>query len=134
MIELPLGMNWYLAKLVYRIISGDGNHTAQFDVQYRLVRAEEADWALEKAHILGRIGESTFENANRESVRWKFIAVEDVSKIPVLDDGAQLYGQIFELHDPREYVEAARARSQRLLEQDPSMIDNVKPNDLLISA
>lgn len=134
MIELPLGMNWYLAKLVYRIVSGDGNHAPQFDVQYRLVRAENADWALEKAIILGRIGESTFENAKRESVKWKFIAVEDVSKIPVLDDGAQLYGQILEPHNPREYVEATHARSQRLLEQDPSMIDDVKPNDLLISA
>jgi len=134
MIELPSGMNWYLAKLVYRIISGDGSHKPQFDVQYRLVRAEEADWALEKAGILGRIGESTFENAKRENVRWKFIAVEDISKIPVLDDGAQLYGHIFETDDPREYMEVAHARAQRLFEQDPSMIDNVGPNDLLISS
>lgn len=125
MIELPLGMNWYLAKLVYRIISGDGNHTPQFDVQYRLVRAEEAGWALEKANILGRIGESTFENEKCEPVKWKFIAVEDVSKIPVLDDGAQLYGHILEPDDPHEYVETANARSQRLFDHGPSMIDKV---------
>ena len=31
-------MNWYLAKIVYRIICGDGNHTAQFDEQLRLVQ------------------------------------------------------------------------------------------------
>jgi len=26
-------MNWYLAKLVFRIICGDGDHTPQFDEQ-----------------------------------------------------------------------------------------------------
>lgn len=132
--ELPLGMYWYLAKLVYRITSGDGNHTPQFDVQYRLVRAEEPGWALEKAHILGRIGEATFENEKREPVKWEFIAVEDVRRIPDFDDGAQLYGRIFETTDPREYLELTQARSQRLREQDPSVIDNIKRRDLFISA
>ena len=32
-------MNWYLAKLVFRIICGEGNHAAQFDEQLRLVNA-----------------------------------------------------------------------------------------------
>lgn len=116
MIKLPKGMNWYLAKLVYRIVTGDGKHRPQFDVQYRLVRAEEPDWALEKANILGRIGESTFENEKHQPVKWKFIAVEDVSEIPDLDDGAQLYGHIVEPDNPLEYVEVANARSRRLLE------------------
>src|SRR5690606_25900473 len=102
---------------VYRITSGDGNHTPQFDVQYRLVRAEEPGWALEKATILGRIGETTFENEKHEPVKWEFMAVVDVTRIPVLDDGAQLYGRIFEADDPHEYIELMRARSQRLREQ-----------------
>ena len=33
-------MNWYLAKIVYRIICGQGNHTAQFDEQLRLIQAK----------------------------------------------------------------------------------------------
>lgn len=119
-------MYWYLAKLVYRITSGNGHHTPQFDVQYRLVRAEEPGWALEKAHILGKIGEATFENEKHEPVKWEFIAVEDVRKIPHLDDGAQLYGRIFETDNPGEYMAVMHARSQRLRELDPSIIDDGK--------
>jgi len=33
-------MNWYLAKMVFRIICGEGNHTAQFDEQLRLISGE----------------------------------------------------------------------------------------------
>ena len=31
-------MKWYLAKIVYRIICGEGNHTPQFDEQLRLIK------------------------------------------------------------------------------------------------
>jgi len=42
-------MKWYLAKFVYQVISGNGNHTPQFDEQMRLIRADEFAWAKEKA-------------------------------------------------------------------------------------
>jgi hypothetical protein len=116
MLKLPEGMNWYLAKLVYRIITGDGSHTPQFDVQFRLIRAEEPEWALEKAQIIGRIGEASFANARNEPVNWKFMVVEDVRRISALDDGEQVYGQIVEPDDAGEYLELTRAKSQRLLE------------------
>ena len=116
MTKLPEGMNWYLAMLVYRIVTGDGQHTPQFDIQYRLIRAENSDWALEKANILGKIGEASFANVKNELVRWKFLAVEDVCRIAALDDGEQVYGQIVEPGDPGEYVALTRARAQRILE------------------
>ena len=34
-------MNWYLTKIVYQIICGEGNHTAQFDEQLRLIAADD---------------------------------------------------------------------------------------------
>jgi hypothetical protein len=33
-------MNWYVAKLVFRVISGNGDHNAQFDEQLRLINAD----------------------------------------------------------------------------------------------
>ena len=33
-------MNWYLAKFVYRIVCGNGNHIPQFDEQLRLITAD----------------------------------------------------------------------------------------------
>ena len=46
-------MNWYVAKIVFRIISGEGNHNAQFDEQLRLISAEDERQAFEKATVLG---------------------------------------------------------------------------------
>ena len=34
-------MKWYLAKIIYRIICGEGIHTPQFDEQLRLIHAED---------------------------------------------------------------------------------------------
>ena len=48
-------MNWYLAKMVYRIICGDGNHTPQFDEQLRLIKAQDEFHAFQK--IVKLIGE-----------------------------------------------------------------------------
>jgi len=47
-------MNWYLAKLIFHVMSGEGTHTPQFDEQWRLIRADEVSWAYEKATVLGR--------------------------------------------------------------------------------
>ena len=46
-------MEWYLAKLVYRIICGTGNHIAQFDEQLRLVQGEDELHAFNKAQLIG---------------------------------------------------------------------------------
>ncbi len=46
-------MNWYLSKIVYRIICGQGNHTPQFDEQLRLIQAESTQEAFEKIHCPG---------------------------------------------------------------------------------
>lgn len=32
-------MNWYVAKLIFRITFGNGNHPPQFDEQLRLISA-----------------------------------------------------------------------------------------------
>jgi len=44
-------MNWYVAKLVFRVISGDGHHHAQFDEQLRLINADTELMALKKQAI-----------------------------------------------------------------------------------
>jgi len=42
-------MNWYLAKIVFRIVCGDGEHTPQFDEQLRLILASSKEEAFKKA-------------------------------------------------------------------------------------
>jgi Domain of unknown function (DUF4288) len=124
MLKLPCGMNWYLIKLIYQIVIGDGPHVPQFDVQLRLISADDPDWALEKAEIVGRIGASSFINASNEQVRRTFIAVEDVRKIGDLEDGAELYAQIIEPDNMAEYLKLTVSKARRLVEAHSAGVRN----------
>ena len=46
-------MNWFMAKIVYRIICGEGDHTPQFDEQLRLIVADNEEEALKKGYAIG---------------------------------------------------------------------------------
>lgn len=41
--------NWFVAKLVYQIVYGDGKHRPQFEEQWRLVTANDSADAISKA-------------------------------------------------------------------------------------
>ncbi|HEX5172476.1 MAG TPA: DUF4288 domain-containing protein [Cyclobacteriaceae bacterium] len=116
MSNLPTGMNWYIAKIVYQIVSGNGKHKAQFDEQFRLIKADELDWAWEKAQVIGRLEENAFLNNKKEYVEWKYIAVEDVMMINALEDGAQLYARTAEPDNFEEYIEFTKSRATRFLD------------------
>ncbi len=95
-------MNWYLTKLVFRIISGNGDHRAQFDEQLRLVTASDEKEAYHKACLLGKREEDTFINRKKQWVQWSFINVCEVKHLVDLSDGAELYSRIEE----KDYAEA----------------------------
>ena len=59
-------MNWYLTKIVYRIICGQGNHMAQFDEQLRLIQAGSSEEAFEKSIVLGQKEEDKFYNEDQK--------------------------------------------------------------------
>jgi len=108
-------MNWYLAKLIFQVRSGEGTHTPQFDEQCRLIRADEVEWAYEKATVLGRLDESNFLNDCNELVTWKFIEVADIHKIEMMEDGAQLYSTTQEPIDADAYIHEVKRRSQKAI-------------------
>ena len=96
-------MNWYLAKIVYRIICGDGLHTAQFDEQLRLIIAHQEKEALQKAAAIGKQEEEVFYNDRKQLVQWKFVDVAELHTLDNLIDGAELYSQVKETGDPEAY-------------------------------
>ena len=106
-------MKWYLVKLVYQVVSGDGAHTPQFDEQLRLIRAEELDWAREKAKVLGQIGAFSFLSNRKEEVNWRFIDVVDICEIGEIEDGAQLYSTTEEPQDVPSYLNIIKAKAKR---------------------
>ncbi|MFM9838822.1 MAG: DUF4288 domain-containing protein [Cyclobacteriaceae bacterium] len=108
-------MNWYLAKFVYQVVSGNGKHAPQFDEQLRLIRADEFEWAIEKANILGRLGECSFVNDKQELVKWKFVNVVDVCPITCMEDGVEIYSSTEEPKEVSDYLELVQAKANRLM-------------------
>ena len=109
-------MKWYLAKLVYRIICGEGNHKPQFDEQLRLIYAEDNLHAFQKARTTGHREEDIFLNNSQKLVHWKFIDVPELHPLNELTDGAELYSRICEEDDADDYIKITHKRAAHLLE------------------
>lgn len=97
-------MNWYVAKIIFRIVAGDGKHHAQFDEQLRLISAETKCQAFEKAVMLGHTHQEYFMNNEKHAVKWQFVNVAEVNPINGLEDGAELYYQIHETENADQYM------------------------------
>ncbi len=109
-------MDWYLTKLVYRIICGNGEHMAQFDEQLRLIYAEDEMHAFNKAQIIGEKEQQLFRNTKQQLVNWKFINVTELHKLDNFTDGAEIFSQIRETVDGNHYQHMVQAKSRTLSE------------------
>ncbi|MGZ8556736.1 MAG: DUF4288 domain-containing protein [Chitinophagaceae bacterium] len=97
-------MKWYLAKMVFRIICGDGEHTPQFDEQLRLMSGNNKEDAFQKAREMGCREEETFYNRKQQLVQWQFINISDLFVLNELIDGAELYSRIEEKDNAEAYI------------------------------
>jgi len=111
-------MNWYLAKIVYRIICGDGDHTPQFDEQLRLIHAATKEDAFYKAQHTGKKEEERFYNLKQELVQWQFINVSELYKIGEMIDGAELYSRIEERDDGDKYTDIINKKAEGILHSE----------------
>jgi len=109
-------MKWYLATIVYRIICGSGDHTAQFDEQVRLISAGDELHALYKARQIGEREEDHFLNSIHKPVLWKFVDVSELHVVEELSDGIEIYSRIREEADPGNYIRGIRLRAAILSE------------------
>ncbi len=103
--------HWYLAKIVFRIVCGDGNHQAQFDEQLRLIAANNPAEALMRAQAIGALEQESFVNQQDEYVHWQFIDVIELLPIKALEDGIELYGRITEHEDADCYLAWIRKKA-----------------------
>ena len=106
-------MNWYLSKIVFQIICGDGHHTPQFDEQLRLVHAEDEKTAYAKAVSLGNTEEDTFYNNKEQLVQWRFIGVSELYQMSLIDE-AELYSRISEVDRAEDYVAMVQKKAEQI--------------------
>lgn len=109
-------MKWYLAKLVYQIICGDGDHTPQFDEQLRVIMADDELHAFQKARSIGEREQDDFLNSYSKPVRWKFIDVPELHPMNNLVDGAEMYSRIREEDNAAIYIRVTQMKATHLLE------------------
>lgn len=107
-------MNWYMTKVVFRIICDDGHHKPQFDEQLRLIYAPSEKEAYEKARKIGYNEEDTFLNDNQRKIEWKFIDVSELHQVSALIDGAELYSKVLEVDHGDIYAEIIKKRSAHI--------------------
>lgn len=107
-------MNWYITKVIFKIVCGEGNHTAQFDEQLRLFKANSSEEAFLKAQILGSREEDVFYNHQQELVKWQFINVSDVIQIPAIDDGVMLFSFTAEKENGIMYEQLIRDKALQI--------------------
>jgi len=107
-------MKWYLAKIVYRIVCGDGAHLAQFDEQLRLIYANSEHEAFIKGLSIGKKEEETFYNQKQQLVTWRFINVSEIHSLSPLTDGAEVYSRINEVDDANAYCSFVHTKANEL--------------------
>jgi hypothetical protein len=106
-------MKWYVAKLVFQIICGDGKHTPQFDEQLRLIKAANEDEAFELATELGMNESDSFYNQQNEIVQWRFINISELYELSLVE-GAELNSRISEADDASDYISLVNAKAQHI--------------------
>ena len=107
-------MTFFLAKLVFRIVCGSGNHTAQFDEQLRLIYADDELHAFYKARLLG---ESDCLQKNIVGVHWKFIDVCELHALTQCTDGAEVFASVKEEPNAELYIRSIQKTATQLLQR-----------------
>lgn len=108
-------MNWYIAKLVYQVIYGNGYYDAQFNEQLRLVEATDDVHAFTKAQLLGHKEENTLYQETEALVQWKFIDVCELIQLSDMADGAEVLSHISEPPNMKLYIKTVQRQSSQLL-------------------
>jgi hypothetical protein len=97
-------MSWFLAKIVFRIVCGSGEHIPQFDNQLRLIQADDESEAFSKARAIGEKEQASFLNQQDNLVQWQFINVCELYRLSELIDEAELYSRVQEVENADLYI------------------------------
>ncbi|MDO9375670.1 MAG: DUF4288 domain-containing protein [Ferruginibacter sp.] len=109
-------MNWFIAKLVYQVTCGAGDHTPQFDEQIRMIQADDHLHAFHKARLIGDAEGRHPASISKANVVWRFIDVIDLVPIILNMDGAEINSRVYEEEDAEMYIRTAQRKARQLLQ------------------
>jgi|GEM_PF-418317 len=108
-------MKWFLAKINYQIICGEGYHTPQFEEQLRLIVADSEWQALQNAKQTGESEQVSFQNEKHQLVRWIFLGVSQLGTFPETINGAELHSRIYEIDCNENHIKLLRSKMSDLV-------------------
>lgn len=104
----------YVAKLVFSIVSIAENKRTQFEEQLHLVDAEDLEEAFLKARAIGIGQEEVIYRNGVPATKWEFIDVADLVAIPSHIKSTEIYSQIHETKESREYIHQVHERGKAI--------------------
>ncbi len=107
-------MNWFIAKLIFRIDADDALNTAQFDEQLRLIDAVSRDLAIEVAHQIGLTEQESLKTKKGTDLYWKFVAVTEIEYLGDIANGKEIHYRIHEPENVDIYLAITEEKSQAL--------------------
>jgi len=102
---------WFIAKIIWQIKISNSNLASEFDEQLRLINADDADLAIEKANKIGKQHEESFLNAKDQQVVWKFIDIEFIKEISSFEDGMEICSKTIKADNAITYIEEINTKS-----------------------
>lgn len=107
-------MQWFLAKIIFRITTPEKSELGQFEEKLRLVLAANQGDALQKATAWGENEEAEFINQTGKKIGWEFIAVSELRLLPEIKDGLELDSHLEEIPAAEEFISLQRDKHQKL--------------------
>lgn len=107
-------MPMFIAKIVFNIVTGQEGSRSQFEEQLRLVDAVNLEEAYLKARAIGIGEEEELLRDGQPSIKWQFVDVTDLLPLPSLTTGSEIYSQIHETEESREYIHNIHQRGMAL--------------------
>ncbi|WP_162618727.1 DUF4288 domain-containing protein [Pedobacter yulinensis] len=114
-------MKWFAVKYIFRIISGEGKHSPQFDEQTRLLLSADKLNAFEKARSLAGQLNKSFRNRFGDLVSWKFVEIVEINEVANPEDGVEINSTIIEPENVTGFLEEIRLKKNYLSENTLSL-------------
>lgn len=119
-------MHWFIAKIVYQIVCGEGSHRPQFDEQLRLIQGENEEMALARAIQIGKAESEAFTNDRQNLVCWNYIDVSELYRLSPFMDGAEVYSRIEEPEHAGNYIAWTHGKAHQLSQGISRKVLNVQ--------
>ncbi|MEV6907779.1 DUF4288 domain-containing protein [Amycolatopsis sp. NPDC051071] len=104
----------FAALLVYEALSSASDDEPLYEETVTLFVAESVEDATRKARLHGENRETSYDNADGDTITWKLKHVLDVAEVDddPRDDGAEIYTRHFRNYRAYEMFEALLGKTQ----------------------